>query len=167
MNGHSLPSRITMAVVLGAALMMSIGVASAKKLSRPGKVMDAHLAECTEKYAYDPNEAEGLGEYDLAPQELGWRRCAYQGVREIMIPNTRIPDAYRQLIDEDRAMTEKIQRREMTRSERRARLDQILESVRAHENELSLRDLEKQQTELKARMDEIERMRRIQSMMRP
>ena len=60
-------------------------------------------------------------------------------------------------------MTEKIQQREMTRSERRARLDQILESVRAHEKELNLRKLEKQQTELKARMDEIERMRRIES----
>jgi hypothetical protein len=166
MNGHSLSGRTAVTVVLGAVLMMPIGVASAKKLSQPGKVMDEHLAKCAEKYAYDPNEAEGLGEYDLAPQEMEWRRCAYQGVREIMIPNTRIPDAYRQLIDEDRAMTEKIQRREMTRSERRARLDQILESVRAHEKELNLRNLEKQQTELKARMDEIERMRRIESMMR-
>ena len=163
-----------MAVVLGAAFVMPVGVASAKKLSEPGKVMDERLAECAEEYAYDPNKTEGLGEYDLAPQELEWRRCAYQGVREIMIPNTHIPDAYRQLINEDRAMTERIQRREMTRSERGARLDQILESLRAHEpvgdkqiKELNLRNLERQQTELKARMDEIERMRRIQSMMRP
>ena len=167
MPGHLFPGRTAMAVVLGAAFVMPVGVASAKKLSEPGKVMDERLAECAEEYAYDPNKAEGLGEYDLAPTELDWRRCAYQGVREIMIPNSRIPDAYRRLIDEDRAMTERIQRREMTRSERRARLDQILESVRAQEKERSLRNLERQQTELKARMDEIERMRRIQSMMRP
>ena len=167
MQGHSFSGRTAMAVVLSAVLAVPFGVVSAKKLSQPGKVMDKRLAECTGKYAYDPNKAEGLGEYDLAPQELEWRRCAYQGVTEIMIPNTRIPDAYRQLIDEDQAMTEKIQRREMTRSQRRARLDQILERVRAQEKELNLRNLEKQQTDLKARMDEIERMRRIQSMMRP
>ncbi len=69
MNGHSLLGRIAVAVVLGAVLMMPIGVASAKKLSQPGKVMDEHLAECAEKYAYDPNKAQELGEYDLAPQE--------------------------------------------------------------------------------------------------
>lgn len=80
--------------------------------------LDGHLAECTETYGLDPREQLGTGENELAVGEQEWLECAYQGIEAIMVPSTRFPDMYRQLIADSRSMTALVERGEMTRTQR-------------------------------------------------
>ena len=46
-----------------------------------------------------------------------------------MIPRTQSPDVYRRAIVEDRKMTEAVANGEMTRAQRQARVQQLLEEI--------------------------------------
>ncbi len=96
--------------------------------------LDAELSQCTQRYGFDP-AARDLPERALAPGERAWRECAYEGVKTHVIPNSAIPDVYLQLIGEDRMLTDRLDRGEITRAERRQRLDQLVERIRNAERE--------------------------------
>jgi hypothetical protein len=96
--------------------------------------LDAELAQCTQRFGFDP-AASDLPERALASGERSWRECAYEGVKKHMIPNSTIPDVYLQLIGEDRTLTDRLDRGEITRTERRQRLDQLIERIRNAERE--------------------------------
>ena len=81
--------------------------------------LDVHLAGCTETYGLDPREQSGTGENELAVGEKEWLECAYQGIEEIMVPGTKFPKMYRQLIADSRGMTDLIEQGEITRTQRR------------------------------------------------
>ncbi|MCG3145502.1 MAG: hypothetical protein HONDAALG_03113 [Gammaproteobacteria bacterium] len=98
--------------------------------------LDADLSQCTQRYGFDP-AARDLPERALAPGERAWRECAYEGVQKHMIPNSTIPDVYLQLIGEDRMLTDRLDRGEITRAQRRQRLDQLIERIRRAERERS------------------------------
>jgi len=92
----------------------------------------ARMTECTATYGYDP-DAPIVEEAALAPGEREWRACVYEAIQTEIIPVTRAPDAYRQLIAEDTAMTEAVAEGRLTRDARRARLDQLAAEIRAAE----------------------------------
>lgn len=96
--------------------------------------LDAELAQCTQRFGFDPG-ARDLPERALAPGERAWRECAYEGVKKHLTPNSTIPDVYLQLIDEDRTLTDQLDRGEITRAERRQRLDQLIDRIRSAERE--------------------------------
>jgi hypothetical protein len=81
--------------------------------------LDGHLAECTDAYGLNPREQSGIGENELAVGEQEWLECAYQGIEAIMVPNTKFPDMYHQLISDSRSMTALVEQGEMTRTQRR------------------------------------------------
>jgi hypothetical protein len=87
------------------------------------------MAECTKRYGYDPDAGSKLAANVLGPGEREWRGCVYQGIEKHLIPRTLSPDVYRHAIDEDRKMTEAIAKGEMTRSQRQARVRQMLEEI--------------------------------------
>ena len=116
--------------VLG--LTMAASAVSAADVDKRSQALDEHLAQCTARFGYDPDNTAGLGDYELAPTERDWRQCAYQGIQTIMIPGALIPGAYKELIAQDQAMTRSIERREMTRSERSVRLDQLIRDIEAN-----------------------------------
>jgi hypothetical protein len=136
--------------------------------------LKAHASECTSKWGYDPDRGERLGPHEIGVGERDWRECVYQGVHDIMIPGSAVANAYRGLIARDKGMTERIAREELTREERKARLEKLLADIESSEkaasesaaNSASEQDqLEKDRDRLRARMDELKKMRRIQSMM--
>jgi hypothetical protein len=96
--------------------------------------LDAELAQCTQRFGFDP-AAGDLPERALAAGERTWRECAYEGVKKHMIPSSTIPDVYLQLIGEDRTLTDRLDRGEITRAERRQRLDELIERIRNAERE--------------------------------
>jgi hypothetical protein len=96
--------------------------------------LDGELAQCTQRFRFDPG-ARNLPERALASGERAWRECAYEGVKKHMIPNSTIPDVYLQLIGEDRTLTDRLDRGEITRAERRQRLDELVERIRNAERE--------------------------------
>ncbi len=127
--------------------------------------LEIHMHGCTATHGYDWKATDGIGDRELAPGEREWRQCVYRGVEDILIPHTTFPGLYRQIIDEDRRMTEKIGRGEMTRSERRARLDQLLKVIERKERDhaeakrLRARDMQ-DALEHQRMMSEIQRAQR-------
>jgi hypothetical protein len=91
--------------------------------------LDDHMEECTKRYGYDPEAGSKLGSNVLGPGEREWRGCVYQGIEKYLIPRTLSPDVYQRAIAEDRKMTEAIAKGEMTRAQRQARVQQMLEEI--------------------------------------
>jgi hypothetical protein len=104
-------------------------VAGTREIVRARGQLDDHMAECTKRYGYDPEAGSKLGSNVLGPGEREWRGCVYQGIEKYLIPRTLSPDIYRRAIAEDRKMTEAIANGELTRAQRQARVQQILEEI--------------------------------------
>ncbi|HET6220774.1 MAG TPA: hypothetical protein VFE11_01360, partial [Dongiaceae bacterium] len=98
------------------------------------KQLVAALQDCTGRYGYDPDQTAGVAENALAPDELPWRQCAYNAVRTYAEANPSLDELYLQLINEDIAMTKAIQDGTLTRSQRRARIGELLSEIRAAED---------------------------------
>jgi hypothetical protein len=87
------------------------------------------MAECTKRYGYDPETGSKLGSNVLGPGEREWRGCVYEGIEKYLIPRTLSPEVYRRAIAEDRNMTDAIAKGEMTRAQRQARFQQMLDEI--------------------------------------
>jgi hypothetical protein len=119
-------------VLVTAACGVSSGskdITGTKEIVRARGQLDDHMAECTKRYGYDPEAGSKLASNVLAPGEREWRGCVYQGIEKYLIPKTLNPDVYRRAIAEDRKMTEAVAKGEMTRAERQARVNQMLEEI--------------------------------------
>lgn len=119
-------------LALAAALLPRAAAALTPEEARAR--LEAELAQCTQRHSFDP-AASGLPERALAPGERAWRECAYEGVRKHLVPNSTIPDVYLQLIGEDRTLTDRLDRAEISRTERRQRLDELIERIRNSERQ--------------------------------
>ena len=104
-------------------------------LQRGFERFQAYLNDCSKTTGTDPRTATGVGERELVAREREWRACAYEGIRALLVPVTKYPELYAQLISEDQAMTDRVAKGTMTRSERRARLDQIRETIAQREGQ--------------------------------
>lgn len=119
---------------IGAMVLTVLTVACAETtaprdivLARPQ--VDAYLDQCTERYGYNPETSSGLGPYALGAGEREWRECVYEAVEKFLIPRTQSPELYRKAIAEDRQMTAAVASGKMTRSERRERIQKLIEEI--------------------------------------
>jgi hypothetical protein len=99
--------------------------------------LTASIRECTQRTGYDPNAGQRLAPYALGRNELEWRQCAYDAVRAYAQATPPLRGQYEQLIAEDASMTAAIQQRTMTRAQRRARIDTLVEQIRGSEEGLA------------------------------
>ena len=97
--------------------------------------LNADLKQCTVIHGYDPDKVTGVAETALAPNELEWRQCAYSAVRMYERYNPSLSGLYEQLIAEDMSMTAAIQQGTMTRSQRRDRIDKLVDQIKAAEQD--------------------------------
>ena len=93
----------------------------------------ADLGQCTKTFGYDPNNAAGVAENQLAPHEIEWRQCGYDAVRKYAGNQPELTGQYEQLINEDITMTNAIQSGTMTRSQRRQRLEALIAQIKSAE----------------------------------
>jgi hypothetical protein len=126
----------TMSVAIATVALVACGPASSsrdaagtREIVTARRQLDDHMAECTQRYGFDPEAGSKLGSNVLGPGEREWRDCVYQGIEKYVIPRTLSPDAYRRAIAEDRNMTEAIAKGEMTRAQREVRVKQMLEEI--------------------------------------
>jgi hypothetical protein len=148
------------------ALVLSTGAfpAAAPDGSKVRKQLDEHLKRCTEIHRYDPESASDLGPHTLGKGEREWRECVYQGIEKHLIPKAFAPDAYRQAIGEDRQMTERIAGGRMTRAERRARIEALLEEIDRREEaeaQRKIKEVVRQQQEMMMRRDRLSIMQSL------
>jgi hypothetical protein len=118
--------------------------------------LDDDIALCTKRYGYDPKADSKLGTTGLAPGEREWRECAYQGIEKYLIPRTLSPDVYRRAITEDRKLTEELAQGEITRAQRQARVQQMLDEIDQTE-EANQSKVEMDRLEMEMRQDMIRR----------
>jgi len=116
--------------------------------------LETELAQCTQRHSFDP-AASGLPERALAPGERSWRECAYEGVKKHLVPNSAIPDVYLQLIGEDRTLTDRLDRGEITRAERRQRLEQLIERIRNAERQRIQAEQQRLTDYMDSQLDEV------------
>jgi hypothetical protein len=90
----------------------------------------ADVRTCSQQHGYDPSSVTGIGEKELAPQELKWRQCSYDAARRYIETNPEMRGRIEQLIAEDIQMTSAIQQGTMTRSERRTRIEELIGQLR-------------------------------------
>jgi hypothetical protein len=114
----------------------------------------ADLGKCTGAHGYDPKRASGLAENTLAPGELQWRQCAYDAARRYIAQNPQMRGLYEQLIAEDIELTIGLQQGTVTRSERRARAEELLAQIGAAED-AQMKDLEAQSDRQSAQMQQV------------
>jgi len=93
----------------------------------------AALEQCTGKFGYDPDNPPKVGKYELAPNELEWRSCAYDGIRQYLIPNSKSPGLYQNLIALDQEMTEGIQKGIVTRDQREETIENAIDNIESQE----------------------------------
>jgi len=114
----------------------SQGPATGSTASGPIAARDkliADVRQCSQRYGYDPNRVQGIGEHALAPQELEWRQCAYGAARVYERANPAVKSQYEQLIAEDIEMTTALQQGTITRSQRRARIEALIAQIKSAE----------------------------------
>jgi hypothetical protein len=129
-----LPRHFSPAGVLAVAIALLPQMVAALSPEEARAQLDTELSRCTQRFSFDPT-ATGLPERALASGERSWRECAYEGIRKHLVPNSTIPDVYLQLIGEDRTLTDRLDRGEITRAERRQRLGQLIDRIRNAERE--------------------------------
>lgn len=129
------------------------------------------LAACTDRFGYDPETVGDIGDFQLAENEREWLECAYTGVETHLVPYSAVPELYTELIDEHRALTDGVERGEVTRAAREERVDTVLASIERQEKAFEqaqikrldeLRDQQERQRQLR----EIDRIQREFSIMR-
>lgn len=119
----------------------------------------ADLGRCTQTFGYDPKIITGVAENQLAPHEIEWRQCAYDAVRKYAHAHPTLTGRYEQLINEDITMTNAIQAGSLTRTQRRQRIQALVEQIKgAEESEAQAEAINQQQ--------ETERVRRVVDGMR-
>jgi hypothetical protein len=145
---------VALAVVIAAcgASSASRDIAGTREIATARRQLDDYMAQCTKRYGYDPEAAAKLGSNVLGPGERQWRECVYQGIGTYLIPRTLSPELYRRAIAEDRKMTEAVANGEMTRAQRQARVQQMLEEVDRIE-EANQAKLEMDRLEMEIRQD--------------
>jgi len=127
-------------LALAAGCTSGSGTADDSAATKANTLVDARekliaaLKDCTGRYNYDP-EAPGLPENALAPNELEWRDCAYAASRDYTRVNTALAIDFTTLIDEDQRLTQQVASGQLTRTERRQRLQPMLDGIRQKEEE--------------------------------
>ena len=74
------------------------------------------------------------------------------GIEKYLIPKTLSPDVYRRAVAEDRKMTEAVANGGMTRAQRQARVQQLLEEINRIEEE-NRNKLQMDRLEMEVRQD--------------
>lgn len=145
---------VALAVVTAAcsAPSASRDIAGTREIVTARRQLDDYMAQCTKRYGYDPEAASKLGPNVLGPGEREWRQCVYQGIEKYLIPKTLSPDVYRRAVAEDRKMTEAVANGEMTRAQRQARVQQLLEEINRIEEE-NRNKLQMDRLEMEVRQD--------------
>lgn len=140
-GGEEMTFRVIVAVALVGLLTACAGEQSASMHEKTAVEMAherflTYLDNCSKTYGTDPRTAT-VGENELVVHEQEWRACAYEGIRTIIVPASSFRQDYEKMIAEDQVMTDKVARGEMTRTERRARLDSMREEIATKEAEVS------------------------------
>lgn len=93
----------------------------------------AAFEQCSKIHGYDPDQLPPLGDYELAPGERAWRACVYDAITTNLVPGSKSPELYRELITTDRILTDNVEKGTVTRADREKKIDSLIETIRTQE----------------------------------
>jgi hypothetical protein len=140
---------------------LALTPAFGQDIAKARKQNQAHVKQCTERHGYDPEKASSLGPHALGAGEREWRECVYQGIEKYLIPNTLSPEAYRKAIAEDRKITAAIAGGKMTRAQRQARVEKIIEDLEALEKRNAAKVKEEIESATGSKKSELQRQQEL------
>lgn len=120
-------------LVCGCATDSRQAVSGGAYMEREHGQFKAQLNDCSKTYNYDPDNPPKLGEHELAPTERAWRSCVYDGVRKYLIPASVTPGLYENLITTDQILTDNIEKKLITRSQRKNKIDEMISYIDSQE----------------------------------
>lgn len=125
-HGMRLASGLLALVLLGGPPWVSAQHEQGDPRVRFGQAMRA----CTAEHGYNPAGTAALGPHELGEGELPWRACVYSGIRRILVPFAPTPQPFERLIAEDQRMTEALVAGEITRAQRKRRIEAMVAGLR-------------------------------------
>ena len=117
--------------------------------------INSEIDKCTQVHGYDPKEESQLGENELGKNERVFLECVYTGISETLVPKVMLPNDYKDLISSHKQMTNAVEKGEITRKERKARVIEILTQIKANE----AAETERRIQDLSAKRDQFLRQR--------
>jgi hypothetical protein len=147
-------------------LSLMLAITPAHSTDKVDQVFSKFLSKCTAKTDYDPNKPEVTDDFTLAKGEREFLDCAYVGIEKNIIPESYIPNQYKDLIKSHRKWTNEVENKSLTRTERRSRtltVIGILKNNDEQQKELFIQQME-QSREI---MMEDMRRREMHRMMQP
>lgn len=159
--------RALAAPLLAAAAMVALAACTPQQSGPEGsrdsvlQRFTQHMDGCSARFGYDPDKADALGPHQLGENERDWSECVYDGIRRYLAVNSPVPDAYTGLIDTHKTLTDQVEAGQITRAQRRGKVEALFESIRRDEDALMQREAAKSQAQADQRTQrEIERIRR-------
>jgi hypothetical protein len=101
----------------------------------PRAKLVSDMRQCAQQHGYNPSTVAGVAETALAPNELEWRKCAYDAILDYARSNPEMIGKYQQLVYDDIVMTTHIQKHSMTRTNRSDRLNRLIADMKQMEDE--------------------------------
>lgn len=92
---------------------------------------------CMDRTGFDPKNPGVVNERELARGEKTYLSCVYARIREEIIPNSPVPEAYREFIKQYQQMSGDIVVSGTTRSLRAQRAGQLLDAIAKKEQAAS------------------------------
>lgn len=144
-------------------LLLLAGPAVAdEKLNQARNQLGAHVQNCSVKNSYNPRTVTDIGPHKLAAGERAYLDCAYAGFEKYIVPNSSVPDLYKDTIAKHRDLTDKVESGEITREQRRRETNKLLISLRSQEQLMADNYFSTSQDHIKQIELEQRRMRQVQ-----
>ncbi|HIF52148.1 MAG TPA: hypothetical protein EYQ42_11590 [Thiotrichaceae bacterium] len=124
------------------------------------------LSKCTTESDYDPNNTKISDKYTLAKGERAFLDCAYTGIEKNIIPESYIPNQYKDLIKSHRKWTNEVEKKLLTRSERRSRTLIVIGRLEKLDSQQKDLMIEQMQRTREVMMEDI-RKRELHRLMQP
>ena len=124
------------------------------------------ISKCTAKTDYDPNKPEVTDDYTLAKGEREFLDCAYVGIEKNIIPESYIPNQYKDLVKSHRKWTNEVENKSLSRTERRSRTLTVIGILKNNDEQQKKLFIQKMEQSREIMMEDMRR-REMHRMMQP
>jgi hypothetical protein len=100
------------------------------------KTLENIASECSDRHGYNALVAGEVRQNTLHPNERQWAQCVYAAIESHIIPKSKIPFGYKELITRHRKLTDQVEGGTLSRNERRKQMSRLLSSLQNQEDAL-------------------------------
>lgn len=113
------------------ALLAALAVSSA--VAAGVDDINKEIDSCSGKHGYDPRQSSQIDANKLGENERAFLDCVYSGIESNLVPKAMFPKDYKYLVQRYREMTDAVEKGELTRADRTAETQQIINIMKDKE----------------------------------